>query len=137
MRLAAPFSYRFVSFPSCYSRPPFTTEPFTEYRILVTAFTKKHDGKPSEVTQRTDVSGPSAPKVVNLTCHSHNALYYGWRIPQTFYNTIDLYIISYRNIAYHEFREIRITVNASIMETSVRSLEMVYGARKRMEWLKF
>ncbi|XP_052891620.1 tyrosine-protein phosphatase 99A isoform X2 [Anopheles moucheti] len=94
-------------------------EPFAEYRILVTAFTKKHDGKPSEVTQRTDVSGPSAPKVVNLTCHSHNALYYGWRIPQTFYNTIDLYIISYRNIAYHEFREIRITVNASIMETSL------------------
>ncbi|XP_035894669.1 tyrosine-protein phosphatase 99A isoform X1 [Anopheles stephensi] len=94
-------------------------KPFSEYRILVTAFTKKHDGKPSEVTQRTDVSGPSAPKVVNLTCHSHNALYYGWRIPQTFYNTIDLYIISYRNIAYHEFREIRITVNASIMETSL------------------
>ncbi|ETN67444.1 hypothetical protein AND_000745 [Anopheles darlingi] len=94
-------------------------KPFTEYRILVTAFTKKHDGKPSEVAQRTDVSGPSAPKVVNLTCHSHNALYYGWRIPQTFYNTIDLYIISYRNIAYHEFREIRITVNASILETSL------------------
>uniref|UniRef100_A0A182N755 Putative receptor-type tyrosine-protein phosphatase mosPTP-1 n=1 Tax=Anopheles dirus TaxID=7168 RepID=A0A182N755_9DIPT len=94
-------------------------KPFTEYRILVTAFTKKHDGKPSEVTQRTDVSGPSAPKVVNLTCHSHNALYYGWRIPQMYYNTLDVYIISYRNIAYHEFLEIRITVNASIMETSL------------------
>lgn len=95
------------------------SEPYTDYKIIVAAFTKKFDGEPSEVSQRTDIAGPSAPKVVNLTCHSQDALFFGWRIPQTYYNTIDYYIISYRNVVYADFREIRITANASIVETSV------------------
>lgn len=94
-------------------------KPYTDYKIIVAAFTKKFDGEPSEVSQRTDIAGPSAPKVVNLTCHSQDALFFGWRIPQTYYNTIDYYIISYRNVVYADFREIRITANASIVETSM------------------
>lgn len=94
-------------------------KPYTDYKIIVAAFTKKFDGEPSEVSQRTDISGPSAPKVVNLTCHSQHELLFGWHIPQTYYNTIDYYIISYRNLEHSEYKDIRLSANASIVETSM------------------
>lgn len=109
--------------------------PYTDYKIIVTAFTKKNDGEASEVSQRTDISGPSAPKVVNLTCHSQHELFFGWRIPQTYYNTIDYYIISYRNIEHSEYKDIRLSVNASIVETSMiipnLTTNMVYEVKVR------
>ena len=64
-------------------------------------------------------SGPSAPKVINLSCQSQESLYFAWKRPETYYNSIDYYIISFRNIAFHNFREIELTANASILETSV------------------
>ncbi|XP_058812317.1 tyrosine-protein phosphatase 99A [Topomyia yanbarensis] len=110
-------------------------KPYSDYKIIVAAFTKKNDGEPSEVSTRTDISGPSAPKVVNLTCHNQDALFFGWRIPQTYYNTIDYYIISYRNVVFADFREIRITANASIVETSMiipnLTTNMVYEVKVR------
>ncbi|XP_058457054.1 tyrosine-protein phosphatase 99A [Malaya genurostris] len=110
-------------------------KPYSDYKIIVAAFTKKNDGDPSEVSTRTDISGPSAPKVVNLTCHNQDALFFGWRIPQTYYNTIDYYIISYRNVVFADFREIRISANASIVETSMiipnLTTNMVYEVKVR------
>jgi receptor-type tyrosine-protein phosphatase gamma len=93
--------------------------PYTEYKIIVTAFTKKHDGEACEVIQRTDISGPSAPKILSLTCQSHDSLFFAWKRPETYYNSIDYYIISFRNLGLHSFREIELTANASILETSV------------------
>ncbi|XP_055614452.1 tyrosine-protein phosphatase 99A-like isoform X2 [Uranotaenia lowii] len=110
-------------------------KPYTDYKMIVAAFTKKCDGEPSEVHQRTDISGPSAPKVVNLTCHSLDALFFGWRIPATYYNTIDYYIVSYRNELHSDLRDIRITANASIVETSMiipnLTSNMVYEVKVR------
>nr|XP_029727470.1 protein sidekick-2-like [Aedes albopictus] len=94
-------------------------KPFTDYRIIVAAFTMKYDGETTEVSVRTDISGPSAPKFVNLTCYSEDALFLAWRIPQHFYNSVNHYIVSYRNMDYTRSREIRISANASIVETSV------------------
>lgn len=79
----------------------------------------KYDGETTEVSVRTDISGPSAPKFVNLTCYSEDALFLAWRIPQHFYNSVNHYIVSYRNMDYTRSREIRISANASIVETSV------------------
>ena len=95
------------------------TEPFTDYRIIVTAFTLKYDGEPSEVSLRTDVGGPSPPKVLNLTCHSLDTLFFSWRIPRVYHSSIDFYIVNYRNLEYDDTHEIRISANASIVETSV------------------
>lgn len=84
-------------------------KPFTEYKIYVNAVTKLNDGDPSEmIVQRTDVSGPSPPMILNLTCAGDNSLYLRWRRPETFYNAIDYYIISYRNLATSNFQDIKI-----------------------------
>jgi receptor-type tyrosine-protein phosphatase gamma len=86
----------------------------------VNAFTKKYDGEASEpVAQRTDISGPSAPIIVNLTCQSQDALNLRWKRPLTYYNTIDFYIISYRSVVAHEFTDIQINASASYLEATV------------------
>uniref|UniRef100_A0A182PA14 Fibronectin type-III domain-containing protein n=1 Tax=Anopheles epiroticus TaxID=199890 RepID=A0A182PA14_9DIPT len=94
-------------------------KPFTDYRIIVTAFTLKYDGEPSEVSLRTDVGGPSPPKVLNLTCHSLDALVFSWQIPRVYHSSIDFYIVNYRNLEYDVTHEIRITANTSFFETSM------------------
>ncbi|XP_058130396.1 protein sidekick-2-like [Anopheles ziemanni] len=94
-------------------------KPFTDYRIIVTAFTLKYDGEPSEVSLRTDVGGPSPPRVQNLTCHSLDTLFFSWRIPRVYHASIDFYIVNYRNLEYDDSHEIRISANASIVETSM------------------
>lgn len=74
-------------------------EPYSEYKITVKAFTWKNEGEASDaVTQRTDISGPSAPIVSNLTCHNLDALYLRWKRPAEYYNTIDYYIVRYGNL---------------------------------------
>ncbi|XP_055616400.1 protein sidekick-2-like [Toxorhynchites rutilus septentrionalis] len=104
---------------SVYTYTLSSLKPFTDYRIIVAAFTLKYDGDPTEVSLRTDIAGPSAPKFINLTCYSEDALFLAWRIPQHFYNSVNHYIVSYRNMDYTRSREIRISANASIVETSV------------------
>ncbi|EDS44425.1 conserved hypothetical protein [Culex quinquefasciatus] len=94
-------------------------KPFTDYRLIVAAFTLRYDGDASEAVIRTDIGGPSAPKFVNLTCYSEDALYLAWRIPAYYYNSVNHYIVNYRNMDYTRSREIRISANASIVETSV------------------
>ncbi|XP_055614290.1 neuronal cell adhesion molecule-like [Uranotaenia lowii] len=94
-------------------------KPFTDYRLIVAAFTLKYDGEPSEISIRTDIAGPSAPIFFNLTCYSEDALFLAWRIPQFFSNSVHQYIVNYRNMDYTRTREIRISANASIVETSV------------------
>lgn len=96
-------------------------EPYSEYKISVKAFTWKNEGEASEsVTQRTDISGPSAPIVVNLTCHNLDALYLRWKRPLEYYNSIDFYIVSFRVLEQHEFQEIKINASASThLETAV------------------
>lgn len=88
------------------------------------AFTWKNEGEASDaVTQRTDISGPSAPIVVNLTCHNLDALYLRWKRPLEYYNSIDFYIVSFRSVAQHDFQEIKINASARHLETAV-SIEM-------------
>lgn len=95
-------------------------EPFTEYRIIVIAFTLKYDGEPSDsVTQQTDIAGPSAPYIMNLTCHSQDALYLQWRRPAIFYHSIDFYMINYRDVAYSRFQQIQINTTTTVSETAV------------------
>lgn len=91
------------------------------------AFTWKNEGEASDaVTQRTDISGPSAPIVSNLTCHNLDALYLRWKRPSEYYNTIDYYIVSFRSVAQHEFSEIKINASARHLETAVRMIDFFF-----------
>lgn len=96
--------------------------PNTEYRIIVIAFTLKYDGEPSDpVIQRTDISGPSAPQIINLTCHSQDSLYLQWKRPTSFYNSIDFYMINYRDSGYNSYQQIQLISNASLADAWVSS----------------
>lgn len=94
-------------------------EPYTEYKIIVIAFTLKYDGEPSDaVIQRTDISGPSAPQIINLTCHSQDAIYLQWRRPIV-YNSIDFYVINYKENSYSNYQQIQLNSSSSYQETAV------------------
>lgn len=96
------------------------TGPYTDYRVIVKAFTTKNEGEPSDqIAQRTDVGGPSAPAIVNLTCHSQESITIRWRRPYEFYNTIDFYIIKTRLAGQDTHRDIRINASAKELETAV------------------
>lgn len=111
-----------------------STEPFTEYRIIVIAFTLKYDGEPSDsVTLRTDIPGPSAPQIINLTCHSQDALFIHWKRPSTFYNSIDSYVINYKESVAGKFDELRITTNSSVPDSWVSfTSEQVREKKKKI-----
>lgn len=95
------------------------TEPYSEYKILVSAFTLNNEGNQSDpVIQRTDISGPSPPIIVNLTCSSYDALYLRWKRPLEYYNSIDFYIISFRPEQL-EFQEIQFNATATHVEIAV------------------
>lgn len=96
------------------------TEPFAEYIISVRAFTWKNQGDASNVViQRTDISGPSPPIIVNLTCKAFDTLYVRWKRPLEFYNSIDFYIMSYKSSGEHNFQEIRFNASAKHLETGM------------------
>lgn len=98
----------------------FFLEPYSEYKISVKAFTKRNEGDLSDpVIQKTDISGPSPPIVVNLTCHSHDALYLRWKRPLEYYNSIDFYIINFRSVAQQGFQEIKFNASEEHIETAV------------------
>lgn len=98
------------------------TEPYTEYKIFIRAFTYRFDGEASDnVIQMTDISGPSPPQVVNLTCHSQDALYVRWKRPFEYFNTIDFYQIIFKNLENNEQQEITLNASAQHLETAVSS----------------
>lgn len=98
----------------------FVTEPFTDYKIIIKAFTTKFEGEPSEpMYQRTDISGPSPPIIVNLTCNSEDSIALKWKRPLEFYQTIDSYVVNYRVAGRERFREIELNASADVLETSV------------------
>lgn len=101
------------------------SEPYSEYKVTVKAFTWKNEGEASDaVTQRTDISGPSAPIVTNLTCNNLDALYLRWKRPLEYYNSIDFYIVSFRSALQHDYTEIKINASARHLETAVSMITL-------------
>lgn len=71
--------------------------PFTWYKASVQAYSRRHLGdSSSQVKFRTDVSAPSAPEVLNLTCFDQNSIQLQWQRPERFYNQIESYHVQYR-----------------------------------------
>lgn len=109
------------------------TEPYSEYKIKVQAYTNGHNGNSSEeITQWTDISGPSPPLVTNLTCLSEDVLFISWKRPLEFYHTLDWYSVTYRNIQYNDLHEIVINTTANNIANEVSSIRVTTD----MVWLK-
>lgn len=96
-------------------------EPQTEYKIFVKAYTAKHEGDPSDaIFNRTDISGPSPPIILNLTCQTQDTIFIQWARPK-YFASIEYYYIF---LSYGDFSYDNITLSASTehLETSVRSI---------------
>ncbi|XP_044256979.1 tyrosine-protein phosphatase 99A isoform X2 [Tribolium madens] len=95
-------------------------KPYTEYKIWVKAFTRNHEGEPSDpIFNTTDISGPSSPKLLNLTCQTQDTIFFQWARPEHFYYSIDYYYI-------YIYLNDRIWKNISI-ESSKEHLETSYS----------
>ncbi|XP_050457004.1 tyrosine-protein phosphatase 99A isoform X3 [Cataglyphis hispanica] len=92
--------------------------PNTDYKIWVKAYTRKNEGEPSDqIIRRTDITGPSAPLILNLTCQSHQSLYIQWARPVTFSGSIDYYYINYRPENGRYYEEIELSTEKNHLES--------------------
>ncbi|KAJ8936513.1 hypothetical protein NQ314_012377 [Rhamnusium bicolor] len=93
-------------------------KPLTEYTIFVKAFTEKHEGFPSEsVMATTDINGPSAPRVLNLSCQANETIFIQWERPSNYYYSIDYYYV-YINLGNHLYDNITISTTKDHLETT-------------------
>jgi receptor-type tyrosine-protein phosphatase gamma len=86
----------------------------------VKAFTWKNEGDSSDaIVVKTDVRGPSPPRIGNVSCQSEDALYIAWHRPTKFYNSIDFYYVDYRSEEWRDFEELTVSAHADQIEHSV------------------
>ncbi|XP_063928096.1 tyrosine-protein phosphatase 99A isoform X2 [Zophobas morio] len=92
--------------------------PFTDYKIWVKAFTRNHEGEPSDpIFNTTDISGPSPPRILNLTCQTQDTIFFQWARPQRFYYSIDFYYI-YISLNNRLWKNITLEASKDHLETS-------------------
>ncbi|XP_075218273.1 protein tyrosine phosphatase 99A isoform X2 [Lycorma delicatula] len=91
------------------------------YKIWVKAFSDKNlEGAPSDaIMQRTDVSGPGPPRIMNVTCIEYNTLFVQWERPSVFYNNIDVYYILYRSEDSFRFQRKEFSASNNKLETTL------------------
>lgn len=61
----------------------------------------------------TDVAGPSAPLVTNLTCKDEQSIFLQWDTPRKVYKTVDFYYVYYRNAEQWQFKEVAVGMNGT------------------------
>jgi receptor-type tyrosine-protein phosphatase gamma len=66
----------------------------------------------------TDVAGPSAPIITNLTCKDEQSIFLQWDRPKQLYKTIDYYYIYYRSEEQWQFKEIGVGMNGTLSKGS-------------------
>jgi receptor-type tyrosine-protein phosphatase gamma len=94
--------------------------PNTNYKIIVIAFTLKYDGEPSETLNvTTDIAGPSSPQIINLTCHSQDAILLEWKRPVTYHSSIDFYVINYKESSFSNYQQIQLNTSGDVPTTAV------------------
>ncbi|XP_076619526.1 putative receptor-type tyrosine-protein phosphatase mosPTP-1 isoform X3 [Colletes latitarsis] len=94
--------------------------PDTEYEIWVKVHTWKFEGEPSDhITRRTDISGPSPPSILNVTCQTDDSIYIQWARPNTFSGSIDYYFINYRVENSDHYEKIEVQAEKNHLESAM------------------
>lgn len=122
------FLWLFSQFKRANTSVTLSLESNMEYKIWVKAYTLKNEGESSDYTiNKTDISGPSSPQILNLTCQTQDTIFVQWARPAEFYNDIEYYYI----YLYGDFTFDNITISGSKehLETSV-------SARRLLLWNK-
>lgn len=103
--------------------------PFTWYTFYVQAFSRKYQGEPSQpIKSRTDVSSPTAPQSVNVTCYAGetttDSILVQWSKPEKFYDKIDYYYVAYKTDSASEYTYSNLTAkrDRSAMELLIADL---------------
>lgn len=73
--------------------------PYTWYKVFIQAYSRKFLGEPSQMVKfRTDVSAPSQPHSLNVSClPMADGILIKWLRPEKFYNQIDFYYVEYKS----------------------------------------
>lgn len=80
--------------------------PFTWYTVQIQAYSRKFLGELSQqVKFRTDVSTPSSPQLVNVSCYSLDSILIQWQRPERFYNQLDYYYVQYKPESERQYEE--------------------------------
>jgi len=76
--------------------------PYTKYRFMIRAFTKRREGPASEnLVVITDTEAPSPPRVTNITCYGVNELLVEWRRPEVTFDHVKFYRIYLTSLDGH------------------------------------
>lgn len=95
------------------------SEPFTEYKIWVKAYTGKNEGEQSDpVINTTDISGPSPPRILNLTCQTQDTIFLQWARPDHYFYSIDYYYI-YIYLDERLWKNLTLEASKEHLDTSV------------------
>ncbi|XP_037087919.1 protein sidekick-2-like [Pollicipes pollicipes] len=96
-------------------------EPDTKYSVWLKAVTSAGESDRSfPWMARTDVSGPGAPVITNITCPTVTSLGLQWRRPKLFYGSVNMYYLLYRSEESRGFVERMVPVRSSRLQFSVR-----------------
>ena len=70
------------------------------------AFTWKNEGESSSpaTSALTDVKGPSAPQITNLTCVDDKSIFIEWERPRKIAHSIDFYFVNYDSPEAKEYQ---------------------------------
>ncbi|KAB0798293.1 hypothetical protein PPYR_09286 [Photinus pyralis] len=94
-------------------------KPNTEYDIWVKAFTAKNEGERSDsIINKTDISGPSPPIILNLTCQAQDTIFLHWQRPLESPSTIDFYHIYIYTIGALVYDNITLPTSKEHLQTS-------------------
>ncbi|XP_076175854.1 putative receptor-type tyrosine-protein phosphatase mosPTP-1 isoform X3 [Ptiloglossa arizonensis] len=94
-------------------------KPDTEYKIWVKAHTWKFEGEPSDhIIRRTDISGPSPPTILNVTCQTDDSIYIQWARPNFFSGSIDYYFIKYHIENSNRYVKINVLTEKNHLESA-------------------
>ncbi|KZC04425.1 Tyrosine-protein phosphatase 99A, partial [Dufourea novaeangliae] len=94
-------------------------KPNTTYKIWVKAYTWKNEGEPSDyIIRQTDIQGPSAPRILNVSCQTNDSIYIQWARPQVFWGSIDYYFINYRIENADRYEEIEVLTEKDHLESA-------------------
>ncbi|XP_037087652.1 tyrosine-protein phosphatase 99A-like [Pollicipes pollicipes] len=95
-------------------------DPDTEYSVWLKAVTGAGEGDRSfPVRARTDVSGPGAPVITNITCPTDTSLGLQWRKPEVVYGLVDLYYLLYRSGDSRDFIERMVPVQSDRLQYTI------------------